>query len=283
MKAATCYSKNSFFKNLAEQQQLASSSYQRTQPLLKFLNNTCLQSDFSAQPLAKLNNFPLCRIQCKMYNYNKSMLCPYDPTKLAIHSNLHPEDDLISICGPNVKQTNSFDDVVHFIDEEDTVIYVEFDCGITFFPETPIKIRQINRERNYISRSCEKPECIPSNDQHTCSVHEQHSSNIFLNPYNLWDMVPAALMSLNQTTDTYSMFTQYPQPTTQQPRTDSVPVFFSLRTMNGKRKGLRVSFAFFQRNYLPDGRVNGTVATVEELSDLWKPGAMDEIPPFVMN
>ena len=91
-------------------------------------------------------------------------------------------------------------------------------------------------------------------------------------------------MSFNQTKDTYSMFNQYPQPTTQQPRTDSYPVFSSLRTMDSKRKGLRVSFAFFQRNYLPDGRVNETVATVvEELSDLWKPGAMDGIPPFVIN
>ena len=79
------------------------------------------------------------------------------------------------------------------------------------------------------------------------------------------------------------MFNQYLQPTNHQPRTDSYPVFSSLRTMDSKRKGLRVSFAFFQRNYLPDGRVNETVATVEDLSDLWKPGAMDIIPPFVMN
>ena len=53
--------------------------------------------------------------------------------------------------------------------------------------------------------------------------------------------------------------------------------------MDSKRKGLRVSFAFFQRNYLPDGRVNETVATVEEVSDLSKSGVMDGIPPFVMN
>ena len=53
-----------------------------------------------------------------MYNYNKSGLSPYDPTKLAIHYILRPEDDLISNCGPNVKKTVSFDDVVHFIDEE---------------------------------------------------------------------------------------------------------------------------------------------------------------------
>ena len=29
--------------------------------------------------------------------------------------------------------------------------------------------------------------------------------------------------------------------------------------------------------------MNATVATVEELSDHWKPGAMDGIPPFVMS
>ena len=211
-----------------------------------------------------------------MYNYNKSVLSPYDPTKLVNHSILRPEDDVISNCGPNLKKTGSFDDVVHFIDKENMVTYVDFGCGITYFPETPIKIRQINRERNYFSRSCEKPQCIPSNDQHTCFVGEQHSSNIFLNPYNLWDRVAAALMSLSHTN-------QYSQPTTQQPRADSYPVLSSLRTMNSKRKGLRVSFAFFQRIYLPDVRSNETVAKVEELSDLWKAGAMDGTPPFVMN
>ena len=60
MKAATCYSENSFFKSL-QQQQLASCSYQRTQPLVKFLNNTCLWSDFSTQLLSKLNNFYFCK------------------------------------------------------------------------------------------------------------------------------------------------------------------------------------------------------------------------------
>ena len=218
-----------------------------------------------------------------MYNYNKSVLSSYYPTKLAIHSILRPEDDLISNCGPNVKKSVSFDDVVHFIDEENMVTYVDFDCGITFFPKTPTKIRQINRERNYLSKSCEKPQCIPSNDQQRCFVDEQHNSNIFLNPQNLWGMGPAALMSLSHTNDTYSVFNQYPQPTTQQPRADSCPVFSSLRAMNSKRKNLRVSFAFFQTNYLPDGRMNEAVAKVEELSDLWKPGAMDGTPPFVMN
>ena len=116
-----------------------------------------------------------------------------------------------------------------------------------FLPEILTKIRQINRERNYISRSCEKSKCIPSNDQHNCSIDEQPSSKNFLNPYILEDMLPAALMSLNHTNDRYSMSNQYPQPTTHQPRKDSYPVFSSMQTMDSKRKGLRVSFAFFKK------------------------------------
>ena len=57
----------------------------------------------------------------------------------------------------------------------------------------------------------------------------------------------------------------------------------TLRAMDSKMKGLRVSFAFFPRNYLPDGRMNETNAKVEDMSDLWKPGAMDGSPLFVMN
>ena len=52
-----------------------------------------------------------------MYNYNKTIVSPYDPRKLAIHSISRPEDYLLSIFGPNVKRTVSFDDTVHFIDK----------------------------------------------------------------------------------------------------------------------------------------------------------------------
>ena len=172
---------------------------------------------------------------------------------------------------------------MHLIDEENIRTYVDFVCGLTFYREHSTKIRQISRERNYSSRSCEKPQCIPSNNQPICSNDEQHSFKIFLDPYKFWDMAPAALMSHNHTNDTNTMSNQYPQSTTHQPRTHSHPVFCSLRSIDSTRKGLRFSFAFFQRYYLNDERVNGTVATVEELNDLWKPGAMDGIPPFVMN
>ena len=109
----------------------------------------------------------------------------------------------------------------------------------------------MKRERNYISRSCEKIEGIPSNDQHNCPFEEQQRCNIFLNPYNLWDVVPAALISLNHTNDRYCMSDLYPQPTIPQSRADSYPVFSSLRTMDTKRNGLRVSFELSRK--LPTG------------------------------
>ena len=194
--------------------------------------------------LSKLNNFfPL---QEAMLSYNKTKVSPYDPTKLAIHSILRPEDDVISNCGQNFKKTVSFVDIVHFIDGEDIVTYEDFDCGITFYPETPTNIRQINREQNYISRSCEKSMYILGNDRHNSFIDEPHNSNIFLNSYNLWDMVPAALMSLNHTNDIYSMSNHYPQPTTHQPRTDSYPKFSSLRRMAVKGRDCASALHFFK-------------------------------------
>ena len=97
------------------------------------------------------------------------------------------------------------------------------------------------------------------------------------------DMIPTALMSLNHTNDTNSMFNQFHQLTIQPPKTDPYPVLSTLWTMDSERKCLRITFALFQRNYLPDGQMNETVAKVEELSDLWKPGVMDGTPPFVIN
>ena len=58
-----------------------------------------------------------------MCSYIKTQVSPHDPTKLAIHSILRPEDDLISNCGQNFKKATSFDDFVHFIDEGNIVTY----------------------------------------------------------------------------------------------------------------------------------------------------------------
>ena len=72
-----------------------------------------------------------------MFNYNKTQVPPYDPTKLAIHSILRPQDDLISSFGQIFKKIVSFDEIVHFINANNIVTYDDLDCGITFYPETP--------------------------------------------------------------------------------------------------------------------------------------------------
>ena len=56
-----------------------------------------------------------------MCSYNETQVSLYDPTKLATHSILRPEDDLLSNYGQNLKKTVSFDGIVHFIDEENIV------------------------------------------------------------------------------------------------------------------------------------------------------------------
>ena len=190
-----------------------------------------------------------------------------------MHSILRPEDDLISNCGPNVKKTVSFGDVVHFTDDVNIVTYVDFDCGIPFLPETPTKIRQINRERNYISRSCEKPQCIASNNQHFCPVDEQHSSNIFRTPYILRIMSPAAL--------TLCPISTLNQQLTNLEQTH-IRCSFHCERSTVKGRDCASALHSFQELFFSDGRVNETVATVEELSDLWKPGAMDGVPPFMV-
>ena len=76
-----------------------------------------------------------------MCTYSKTQISLHDPTKLAIHSILRPEDDLKYNCGQNFKQTVFSSDFIH---EKIIMTFVDFDCGITFYPETPTKIRQIN-------------------------------------------------------------------------------------------------------------------------------------------
>ena len=168
-------------------------------------------------------------------------------------------------------------------DEENIVTFVIFGCGVTFYHDAPPKVGQSDRERNNNSSSCKKPKCIPFIDQHKCSIDEEHFFNVLLNQYNFWDMDPTALRSLHHTNDRDCMSTGYPQAAAQQPRRDLYRVFPSLRNMDSKKERLRVGFAFFQKIYLPDGRLEERVPTVEVLSFFWKAGASDGIPLFLMN
>ena len=132
-------------------------------------------------------------------------------------------------------------------------------------------------EKRFFSKSFEKFNCFPSNDQHNFSIVEQHTSNISMNPSNLWEKDPAAFSLVNLTTDGDSLSNQYPKTTTNHLRTDLYPPFSSLRPMDIQRKRLRVNFACFQRNYSSDRRVNETTSKNEARSNEWR------IPTFVIN
>ena len=58
--------------------------------------------------------------------------------------------------------TVSFDGVVHFIDEEKMVTYVDFDCGITFFPENPTKLDRSTENRITFPDPVKNPKAFPA-------------------------------------------------------------------------------------------------------------------------
>ena len=149
-----------------------------------------------------------------MCSNNKTQVSTYDPTKLAIQPILRPEDDLTSNCGQNFKKTVSFDDIVHFIDEENIVRHMMILIVLLLSTlKLPQKTDRSTEKGSTIPDPVKNPRAFPV----TINITEQHKSIIFLNPYNLWDMVPTALMSLKYTNVGYSMSNQYPQPTTHQP------------------------------------------------------------------
>ena len=77
-----------------------------------------------------------------MCSYKETQVSPYEPTKLAIHTLLRPEDDLISNCGQSFKKTVSIDDIVHFIDKENIVTYVAL---IVVLLSTPKLLQKLDR------------------------------------------------------------------------------------------------------------------------------------------
>ena len=86
-----------------------------------------------------------------------------------------------------------------FTDEENIVIRLDSDCGVIFYTDVSIKDKRINPEQKIDSVSCETCKCVSRNNEYSCSIDKEHTSGIFLDPYNLLNMDPAALLSLNHT------------------------------------------------------------------------------------
>ena len=105
----------------------------------------------------------------------------------------------------------------------------------------------------------------------------------FVDTYGFVDTVRAAFVSFNHTAFSDPMSIQYRQTSTRHPKTNLHPLFSSLGSVDSKKKGLGDCFACFPEHCWTERWVNKTVATIANLSHLWKPGAMDGIPQFLMN
>ena len=90
-----------------------------------------------------LNNFSLCTKRCAITKKSKFLLMILQSLQFILFC---VRKMMLHQVVVRMSKNCVFDNVVHFIDEENMVTYVDFDCGITFFPETPTKITQINQD-----------------------------------------------------------------------------------------------------------------------------------------
>ena len=111
----------------------------------------------------------------------------------------------------------------------------------------------MSRKQRNLSRSCEKPDCIPNNDQNKRSITKEHTSNIFFSLYKFWDMDIEAPITLNYTAERDFTSHQYAQTKIHQLGTDLYPVS-SLQQMDIKWMRLRVRFAFFKNYFSIDDK-----------------------------
>ena len=145
--------KNRFSKTFSKNKQLASSSYQHKRPPLNFLSNTCLQSQFRAQHSLILKNF--CFMHVALFNTRQPKTLFLTHGAFNLHFFRCLEVNPICNCGVIFKKTISFDDMVHFINDDNAVTYVVFDCCTTLYPEATVNVQNIKWERMKLSRSCE--------------------------------------------------------------------------------------------------------------------------------
>ena len=92
-----------------------------------------------------------------MYNYNKTQDSPHDPTKLAIHCVLRPKVNLASFFDLSLEKTLSFDDLMHFSEEEKIVASVNFDCGFSLYHEFPKKANRSTENGKKFPDAVETP------------------------------------------------------------------------------------------------------------------------------
>ena len=88
---------------------------------------------------------------------------------------LRPGFEIISACGEILKKLHSSDDMLHLIDEEDSLASLDFGCVNNLNNEGA---SNVDRELEITSKSCNIPVSIPSIDQRNYFVVEEHAPNL---------------------------------------------------------------------------------------------------------
>ena len=83
----------------------------------------------------------------------------------------------------------------------------------------------MNQKWKNISRSCETPDCIPSNNQNNRFIDKEPTPKIFLSLYRFYGMDQEKTMSPKHKADGDFIPHQYARTKTHQPETDWAPVF----------------------------------------------------------
>ena len=92
---------------------------------------------------------------------------------------LRPGFEFISKSGETIKKLHSSDDMLHLIDEEDSLVSSDFSCVNDLNHEGPSKV-DLDVEKT--SKSGNIPVIIPSNGQRNYFVVEAHAPNLDADP-----------------------------------------------------------------------------------------------------
>ena len=114
------------------------------------------------------------------FNYSATQYLFYDPTKLAIRFILRKEVDFLSSQGDNFNKTVSFDDTLHFVDDQNVLTYVDSECCLTFYRQKSDKFNGKKANADLVKNSS-----ASQNYSEKEQFFKKHTSNNFVDPYNV--------------------------------------------------------------------------------------------------
>ena len=207
----------------------------------------------------------------------------FDPNKIAIHSCLRPEDDLVSNYGPVHRKHVSFSNYFTIIEIESN----ELDDHYMNLP-TPVHLPVPRKSELYRLPVTNTTKMLGQRATQNYPPQFNASEiwgyeNIFSDPYSAWDLDPQQPLSLNNGAQEDLMVAKYRDACLCEPSLRPV-MFPILKRKGGPRKTNQlVRFAMLQKNFFCNNTVSETWVSFDPLPDCWKPSYMDNTPPYWLN